>query len=119
MRVFGDSLSSFMHWFGWTLALIASIVFIIFDIPDWLILLVKGNGINQVGFYIFLVIAIAGVIVSLFKRVAGGWLMLAGGIGMVGFYYTQSGWKEADMMVVYGLPYILPAFLLLTVKPNK
>jgi hypothetical protein len=38
---------------------------------------------------------------------------------MVGFYYTQSDWNEVDMMIVYGLPYILPGFLLLTVKPNK
>jgi len=116
MRVFGNKLETFTHWFGWTLALVASIFFFIFDFLDWLSKFAGNPLQNENWFYVSMLIAIAGVLVSFFRRMPGAMLMMAGGLGMVVFYYITSGWSDAALMIVYGLPYILPAFLLLIVK---
>jgi hypothetical protein len=44
--------------------------------------------------------------------------MLAGGVGLVFYFYFTAGWSDSGLMVAYGLPYILPAFLLLMVKKS-
>jgi hypothetical protein len=116
MRVFGENLSTFTHWFAWAMALVASIFFGFFlfseDIPG----LIKGQNIEILWFIPWLFLGMIGTVWSIFKRVTGGMLMLIGGIGMVIYFYFLSGWKDADMMIAYGLPYILPGFLLLLVK---
>jgi hypothetical protein len=116
MRILGDNLSTFTHWFGWTVALIASCFFIAFDFAEWVPLAMKGQSLTYGWFYGALLIAVAGMVLSFLKRTPGGLMMLAGGLGMVAFFYLQDGWKESNMMIVYGLPFILPAFLLLLVK---
>jgi hypothetical protein len=116
MRIFGDNLSTFSHWLAWSMALVASVFFGFFLFSEDIPAVLNGHNLEMVWFIPCLLIAMAGAICSLWKRIPGGILLLAGGIGMVVFYYFNGGWKEANMMMAYGLPYILPGFLLLIVK---
>jgi hypothetical protein len=116
MKVLGEGLSTFTHWFAWTLSVIASTFFIYYLIGDTIPDLIKGKNINELFFLPFLLMAIIGSFLSFFRLKAGAILMLIGGIGMVVNLYLKSGMNDFGMMVVYGLPYILPAFLFIVVR---
>jgi hypothetical protein len=118
MRVFKDNLSTFSHWFAWTMSVIASIFFGIYmigeDIPNY----ISGSDPTLLWFILALLVAITGTALSVWNRINGGLTMLAGGVGLVFYFYFTAGWSDSGLMVAYGLPYILPAFLLLMVKKS-
>jgi ABC-type amino acid transport system permease subunit len=116
MKIFGDNLATFMHWFAWTLSIAASAFFLIFLIGEDIPALIKNPNSEFIYFLPWLIVAIAGSLISLFHRKTGAIMMLIGGIAMVTYFYFQSGLAEFSMMVVYGLPYIVGGFLLWVVK---
>jgi hypothetical protein len=118
MRIFKDNLSTFSHWFAWTMALLASVFFGIYLFSEDIPKLISSNNTESgfIWFVVFILIAMAGTIFSLWNRLYGGIAMLAGGIGIVMYFYFLSGWLDSNLMFVYGLPYILPGILLLIVK---
>jgi hypothetical protein len=117
MRVFREGLTTFAHWFGWTISVVASIFFLYFLIGEGIPDLLKGKNIEEMKYFLpFLLLAIIGCFLSFFKIKSGGLMMLTGGIGMVVYFYIKSGLSDFSMMVVYGIPYILAGFLFLVVK---
>jgi hypothetical protein len=116
MRVLGDNLSTFTHWFALTMALIASVFFGFFLFGEDIPALMKGQNIEIFWFIPGLLIAMTGTFCTFWKKTTGAILMIAGAIAMALYFYFLSGWKDANMMIAYGLPYILPGFLLLVVK---
>lgn len=111
-----ENLSVFLHWFAWAISLIASLLFIIFlageGIPD----LLKGKARELIPYLPFLLVAIAGSILSLFKRKPGAIMMIAGGVIIDIIIYLHGGSAMFGIMVVYGVPYIFPGLLLLLVR---
>ncbi len=116
MRVFQGGLSTFTHWFAWTLSMVASAFFLYYLISEDIPSLVKNPDPKMMAIVPWLVLAMTGTIVSFFKRIIGAILMLVGGIALIITLYVQSGLFEFPMMLGYGIPYLLGGFLLLIVK---
>lgn len=116
MRVFREGLSTFTHWFAWTLSMVASAFFLYYLISEDIPSLLKNPDPKMMASVPWLALAIVGTIVSFFKRKIGSILMLAGGAALVTTLYIQSGLYEFPMMLGYGIPYVLGGFLLLIVK---
>lgn len=110
------TLPTFLHWFSWALAGVASLFFLVFLIGEGIPDIVRGAAKDLVFFLPFLVIAIAGCIISFFKQKFGAILMLIGGIGIDIILYLQGGSAQFGIMVVYGLPYIFPGGVFLFIK---
>jgi hypothetical protein len=119
MRIFKDNLSTFTDWFAWTMALLASVFFGVFlfekDIPE----LILNKSPELLWFVLLVLLSMTGTIVSLWRRIPGGILLLAGGTGLILYFYFLSEWKDIPLMIVFGLPYILPGFLFLLVKNRQ
>lgn len=116
MSVLKDGLSTFMHWFAWTISLVASVLFMMHVFGEAVPDIMAGKNTSLLFFLPWLFIAVAGCIMSFFKQTSGALLMLAGGIGMAVTLYLHSGSGAARLMIVYSGPYILAAFLILTMR---
>jgi hypothetical protein len=108
-----NNLPTFLHWFSWTISLIASIFFLSSFYEDGISILSHGK-IDWV--QVISVIAITGCFLSFFRYKAGGLLMLSGGIAMIVVIAVQLGMQEFRMMVAYGLPYIFSGIVFLLVR---
>ncbi len=116
MSGYRDNFTSFFHWFAWSIACIASIFFAIFVIGEGVHDIIKGKGGDLVLFLPGLLLAIIGCIVSFFRKIPGGIMMLIGGIIMVVTLYFQGGSNDYRMMMIYGFPYIFPGILFIFVR---
>ena len=96
--------------------MVASVFFLVFIVKEGIPDLLAGKGKELMYFLPFLLLAIAGCLLSIFKRKAGAVMMLAGGVVMVVLLYMQGGMAQFGMMVVYGLPYIFPGAIFLLIK---
>jgi hypothetical protein len=106
---------AFNLWFSYTISLVASIFFIIFDLPDRFKDVQAGAEAFYYLFFIGLLVAIAGAFLSLFKQKAGAIFMLIGGIAMVCWHILQTP-PMVTVAIVYGFPYLVPGFFLLLPK---
>jgi hypothetical protein len=111
-----ESLSVFLHWFAWAISIVASLFFIFFLVTEGIPDVVKGKDPKLVPYLPFLVAAIIGCFLSLFKRKPGAITMIIAGLAIDVVLYLQGGRASFGIMVVYGLPYIFPGILLLVKK---
>ena len=111
-----NSFSVFFLWFAWAISTIASVLFTIYLVNEGIPDVMHGKAKEFVPYLPFLIIAIVGCAVSFFKQKAGGIMMLIGGVAIEVVLYIQQGSANFGMMMVYGLPYILPGILFLLVK---
>jgi hypothetical protein len=111
-----SSLPTFLHWFSWTISVIASVFFLVDTIKGGVPYLLVGKEKYAIVFLSFLFVAIAGCLLTFFKRKAGGIMMLLGGLILVIILYLLGGSAQFGMMVIYGLPYIFSGAVFLAVK---
>jgi hypothetical protein len=116
MDIYKTNFTGFFHWFAWTISIIASLFFLVFDVREDLVLAIEYHDINKLLLLITLLISITGCFYSVFNRVRGGIIMIAGGTGIVIYYYIFGGMKEFPVMIAYGLPYIIPGVFLVFVR---
>jgi len=116
MSVYRENFTSFFHWFAWTIACLASIFFAIFVIGEGIPDIMAGKGNDLLVFLPGLLLAIAGCIVTFFRKIPGGTMMLLGGIIMVVTLYFQGGAHDFRMMLIFGFPYIFPGILFIFVR---
>jgi hypothetical protein len=108
-----NNLPTFLHWFSWTISLVASIFFLSSMLEGGTHNLLTGKiEVLQV----ISMLAIAGCFLSFFKYKAGGLMMLTGGIAMIVVVAMQHGMSEFRTMVAYGLPYIFSGIVFLFVR---
>ncbi len=111
-----------LRWFARIVGFLASGFFLLFFLgegaPD-----VLENGLNReiVPFLALLLTAIVGYVVALFHERAGGLLLIAGGGAMGVYHLAAGGIKDADMALVFGLPFLLCGcvFLFVSAKTQK
>jgi hypothetical protein len=116
----GNNLPTFIHWFSWTISLLASVFFVIFLLNEGIPDIMKGKGKELIAFVPWLILAIIGCGLSFFRIRPGAIAMITGGIAMVIVIAVQSGMRDFGIMVVYGTPYILPGlFFLLVRNPDR
>lgn len=108
--------TTFFHLFGWIMSLMASAIFLIFDVREWVQLSINHWPQTSVILIILILISIIGSVTSLFKKVPGGIIMLVGGVGMITFYALNGGMKEFGQMVVYGLPFVIPGVFFIFIR---
>lgn len=111
-----NSFFVFFHWFAWAISVLASILFVVYLVGEGIPDISHGKAKELIPVLPFLIIAIAGCLVSFFRQKAGGIMMLIGGVAIEVVLYIQHGQANFGMMMVYGLPYILPGILFLLVK---
>jgi hypothetical protein len=116
MKEVKNNLPTFIHWFSWTISVVASVFFIIILVEDDIPAILGGKGQELITHIPWLILAITGCFVSFFRIKPGAILMLAGGTAMVIVIAIQSGMAAFGMMVVYGIPYILPGLFFLLVR---
>jgi len=120
MKKVENNLPTFIHWFSWTISLVASVVMLIFLVREGIPSILEGKGQELTVLLPGLIIAIIGCFVSLFRMKFGAIAMLVGGIAMVVVIAFQSGMRDFGLMVVYGVPYVIPGlFFLLVRNPSK
>lgn len=108
--------TTFFYWFAWVLSLAASVVFLTFEVREWIVNSFAGKADASLIFIVLLMTAIVGSIVAIFRKITGGWLMLAGGTGLVIFFGLHGGIKVFGMMVVYGLPFVIPGIFFVLIR---
>ncbi len=97
-----------LRWFGRLVGFVSSVVFLFFFI---------GEGVSEgidlhspdmqlLTFAILLFLSVSGCVVALFKERAGGIMQLAGGCLMAVYHFVDRGMKDADMALIFGLPFI-------------
>lgn len=108
--------SVFFLWFAWAISVIASALFVVYLVGEGIPDLMHGKAKELIPFLPFLILAIVGCLVSFFRQKAGAIMMIVGGVAIEVVLYIQNGQANFGMMMVYGLPYILPGILFLLVK---
>lgn len=95
--------------------IISSAVFLLFFIGEGM-----SEGIDLyypdtqlLTFVILLLFAVSGCFVALLKERAGGIIQLAGGCLMAVYHLINGGLKDADMALIFGLPFIFSGTVLL------
>lgn len=111
-----ENLSVFLHWFAWTISLVASMFFISYLVTEGVPDLLKGKAKDLLPYLPFLVLAILGTIISLFKRKPGAVMMIIGGLAIDVILYFHGGRARFGEMVVYAVPYIFPGLVLILVR---
>ena len=119
MNLYKESSYTFFHWFAWTISLTASLFFIVFDVRDDVLTIVKDHNLSVIPFLTALIVAIIGSIYSIFKQVPGGIMMFIGGIGLVSSFALQGGLHEFGLMVAYALPYIIAGVFFFFIRNKK
>lgn len=108
MEIILKGIVNFFHLLAWTLSILASVFFFVFIIGEGAIQdMLAGKAKELAAFLPWLLLAMGGCILSIFRKAPGGLLMLIGGIAMVINFYVRTGWVEVGMMIIYGLPYII------------
>jgi hypothetical protein len=114
MEIILKGIVNFFHWLAWLLSILASVFFFVFILGEGAIQdMLAGKAKELTTFIPWLLIAMGGCVLSLFRKAPGGLLMLAGGIAMVLNFYMRTGWLEVWMMVIYGFPYIIAGLVFL------
>ena len=84
--------------------------FLLFVIGEGIPDIIKGEGAELIPFLPFILLPIAGYIVTWFKEWPGTIIMLAGGIILMTYFFVRVDIKIA---LVYGLPFIVSGGLFL------
>jgi hypothetical protein len=111
--------SIFFVWFSMTISVVASVLILISLFTQGIQDIVQGKDKEFAQYLPFLLLAIAGSVLSFFKRKPGATMMIIGGVAVEIVLYIQSGMANFGMMVVYGVPYIFPGIVLLLVKKTQ
>ncbi len=116
MSEFKDGFATFFQWFAWTIALGASVFFMIYAVNDEIPKVLAGHNKELLPFLACLLVAVIGCLLSFFRNTSGALLMFVGGVGMITYLYIHGGLSERRTMIVYGGPYILSALLLIVIR---
>ena len=116
MNEYKENFTHFFHWFAWTVSLSASVIFLLFDVREDVLYVWHDHNFLLILFLLPLLVAIVGSVYAIFRKIPGGVLMIAGGVGMIGFYCFHAGLKEFPQMVVYGLPYVFPGVFFVFIR---
>lgn len=116
MNIYKENFTSFFHWFAWTIAIIASLFFLAFDVRENIVSYFHFPNLSVLLIIIALLISITGSFYSLFRQVRGGVIMIIGGIAIVVYYYFTGGIREFPFMLAYGFPFIIPGVFFVFVR---
>lgn len=111
-----NGFTTLFQWFAWTISLGASVFFITYIVDEEIPKILAGKSKELLPFIACLLVAVIGCLLSFFRRTSGALMMFIGGIGMATYLYILSGSNELRMIIVYGGPYVLAAFLLLIIR---
>ncbi len=97
----------YLRWFTQIAGFFASGFFLLIFIEEGIPALIDKN-INSklLPFLPFLLTAIIGYLIALFKEIIGGILQIASGISMSAYLFAIGGLKNLDLALVFGLPYL-------------
>lgn len=93
-----------------TVGVVACLIFLLFIIGEGVPDIFKGNGNGLVSFLPFILVPVAGFILTWFKELPGVILLTAGGVALMVYFFIKG---DTGMAMVYGLPFIITGMLFL------
>jgi predicted membrane protein len=93
-----------------TVGVVACLFFLLFIIGEGIPDIVKGDGGGLLSFLPFILVPIAGFILTWFKEWPGVLLLTAGGVALMVYFFIKG---DTAMALVYGLPFIVTGLLFL------
>ena len=93
-----------------TVGVVVCLFFLLFIIGEGVPDILKGNGKGLIGFLPFILVPVAGFILTWFKELPGAILLTAGGVALMVYFFIQG---DSAMAIVYGLPFIITGVLFL------
>jgi hypothetical protein len=118
MYKFRESFSTFNQWFAYSISILASVFFLIFEVTEEIGFLSNNFETMKLLRLIALIIAICGSGLSVMYNKMGAICMLAGSLGLMIFYLLQTP-QQPHLAILYSIPYIVPSILLLLPKSKK
>lgn len=91
-----------------TVGVVACLFFLLFIIGEGIPDVVKGNGDGFLVFLPFILLPIAGFILTWFKEWPGVILLTAGGVALMVYFFIKG---DMAMAMVYSLPFIVTGLL--------
>lgn len=91
-----------------TVGVVACLFFLLFIIGEGIPDVVKGNGDGFLAFLPFILLPIAGFILTWFKEWPGVILLTAGGVALMVYFFIKG---DTAMAMVYSLPFIVTGLL--------
>ncbi len=91
-----------------TVGVVACLFFLLFIIGEGIPDVVKGNGDGLLVFLPFILVPIAGFILTWFKEWPGVILLTAGGVALMVYFFIKG---DTVMAMVYSLPFIVTGLL--------
>lgn len=91
-----------------TVGVVACLFFLLFIIGKGIPDVVKGNGDGLLIFLPFILVPIAGFILTWFKEWPGVILLTAGGVALMVYFFIKG---DTAMAMVYSLPFIVTGLL--------
>lgn len=93
-----------------TVGVVACLFFLLFIIGEGVPDILKGNGNGLITFLPFILVPVAGFILTWFKEMAGAIVLTAGGVAPMVYFFIKG---DTAMAMVYGLPFIVTGVLFL------
>lgn len=98
----------YLRWFGRIVGFLATGFFLLFFICEGVPDIIKNGMDTQIiPFLMLLFLAITGYIIAIFNEKAGGIMQIAGGVAMSIYHLWTGGFKDLNMALVFGLPFII------------
>lgn len=91
-----------------TVGVVACLFFLLFIIGEGIPDVVKGNGDGLLVFLPFILVPIAGFVLTWFKEWPGVILLTAGGVALMVYFFIKG---DTAMAMVYSLPFIVTGLL--------
>lgn len=91
-----------------TVGVVACLFFLLFIIGEGMPDVVKGNGDGLLVFLPFILVPIAGFVLTWFKEWPGVILLTAGGVALMVYFFIKG---DTAMAMVYSLPFIVTGLL--------
>ncbi len=98
---------NFLRWTARVISLLISAFILLFIIGEGIPEIIRGQADDLLPFLPWLGLAVAGTIIIWFREIAGAVLMIIGAVAMAIYI------GEMDMFLVYSLPYLVAAILIL------
>lgn len=93
-----------LTWTARVTGLLVTIFFLSFFIGEGMQDIINGNGKGLIRFIPYTLPVFAGYVLAWFRPLWGGWLLIAGGILLAGYFIYHGDYRIA---LIYGLPSFL------------
>lgn len=107
--------SSLLRTVALALGFLPAAFFLIFLIGEGLAELIDGKT-GVIPILILMILSVSGYLLAWKRPVAGGLIMMAGGLAMGIYLFIAGGPENMIMVLSYSLPFIVPGFVLRMLK---